>query len=195
MYDAIVLAGGAGRRLSGADKPAVQVGGRSLLDLVLDAVPDAGRTVVVGPVRPVGREVTWTVERLAGAGPVAAIGAGLALVQADAVVVLAADLPFVAPAVPRLLGALDGSGADVAALADASGQVNYLAAAWRGPALRAAVGAIGELPGAPVRALFGSATMITVTDRDGWGRDCDTWADLAAARRAIGDPTTGQERL
>ncbi|MZF89845.1 NTP transferase domain-containing protein, partial [Streptomyces sp. SID5643] len=33
-YDAVVLAGGAARRLGGADKPGVRVGGRPLLDRV-----------------------------------------------------------------------------------------------------------------------------------------------------------------
>ncbi|WP_438949006.1 NTP transferase domain-containing protein, partial [Streptomyces harbinensis] len=37
VFDAIVLAGGAARRLGGADKAAVTVGGRPLLDRVLDA--------------------------------------------------------------------------------------------------------------------------------------------------------------
>ncbi|MFE1500369.1 NTP transferase domain-containing protein, partial [Streptomyces albidoflavus] len=40
-YDAVVLAGGAARRLGGSDKPAVRVGGRPLLDRVLGACPDA----------------------------------------------------------------------------------------------------------------------------------------------------------
>ncbi|MGW0901366.1 NTP transferase domain-containing protein, partial [Streptomyces goshikiensis] len=40
-YDAIVLAGGAARRLGGVDKPALPVGARTLLDRVLDACPDA----------------------------------------------------------------------------------------------------------------------------------------------------------
>jgi molybdopterin-guanine dinucleotide biosynthesis protein A len=189
VYDAIVVAGGAARRLDGADKPALEVGGRSLLDLVLDAVSGAGRIVVVGPTRPVHRAVTWTLEQPVGGGPVAAIAAGLAEIRAGVVVVLAADLPFVAPAVPVLLSALDRSGVDVAALADPSGQVNYLAAAWRSAALRTAHAAAMEQGGSgvPVRALFGSATMITVTDRYGWGRDCDTWSDLAAARREIAE--------
>ncbi|MYS05028.1 NTP transferase domain-containing protein, partial [Streptomyces sp. SID6041] len=33
-HDAVVLAGGAARRLGGADKPGVRVGGRPLLDRV-----------------------------------------------------------------------------------------------------------------------------------------------------------------
>lgn len=47
-YDAIVLAGGAAKRLGGADKPGVRVGGRALLDRVLGACTGAGTTVVVG---------------------------------------------------------------------------------------------------------------------------------------------------
>ncbi|WP_198601894.1 NTP transferase domain-containing protein, partial [Streptomyces sp. MH60] len=36
-YDAVVLAGGAARRLGGADKPGLRVGARALLDRVLAA--------------------------------------------------------------------------------------------------------------------------------------------------------------
>lgn len=51
-YDAIVLAGGAAKRLGGADKPGIRVGGRALLDRVLAACADASTTVVVGGRRP-----------------------------------------------------------------------------------------------------------------------------------------------
>ncbi len=61
-YDVIVLAGGAAKRLGGADKPAVRVGGRALLDRVLAASSGAGTTVVVGGRRPTSRPVTWTRE-------------------------------------------------------------------------------------------------------------------------------------
>jgi len=52
VFDAIVLTGGAASRLGGADKPALEVGGTTLLERVLAAVADAGRIVVVGPARP-----------------------------------------------------------------------------------------------------------------------------------------------
>jgi len=51
-YDALVLAGGQARWLGGVDKMAIPLGGRDMLDRVLDAVPDADRVVVVGPPRP-----------------------------------------------------------------------------------------------------------------------------------------------
>ncbi|MFI8824284.1 DUF6457 domain-containing protein [Streptomyces sp. NPDC053431] len=76
-YDAIVLAGGAARRLGGADKPGVRVGGRALLDRVLAGCRDAGRTVVVAEPRGTARPVEWTREEPPGGGPVAALAAGL----------------------------------------------------------------------------------------------------------------------
>ncbi|MFB7377255.1 NTP transferase domain-containing protein, partial [Kitasatospora purpeofusca] len=54
-YDVIVPAGGAARRLGGADKPALTVGETTLLDRVLAACAGAGTTVVVGPARPATR--------------------------------------------------------------------------------------------------------------------------------------------
>lgn len=186
MYDAIVLAGGAARRLGGADKPGLEIAGTTLLDHVLAAVPDAGCVVVVGPPRPVTLPVTlpvtWCREQPPGAGPLAALAAGLVHIRAGTVLVLAADLPSIGPAVPRLLAALAGDG-DVAVLSDSNGRANYLAAAWRAAALRDAMATVGDPVGAPVRRLFDSAAMIRVPDPQGWGRDCDTWEELAVARR------------
>lgn len=181
MYDAIVLAGGTARRLGGVDKPALHVGGATLLDRVLAAAGDAQRIVVVGPRRPVARDVQWCREEPVGGGPVAAIAVGFGLTAADVVLVLAADLPWVAPAVPVLLAALaDGSG--VALLSDESGVVNHLAAAWRRDALAAVLRAVGDPNGAAVRSLVRAAGHVLVPDPGGWGRDCDTWDDLARAR-------------
>ncbi|MBM0207341.1 nucleotidyltransferase family protein, partial [Micromonospora sp. STR1s_5] len=47
-YAAVVLAGGAARRMGGVDKPALPVGGRPMRDRVLAAVTDATPRVVVG---------------------------------------------------------------------------------------------------------------------------------------------------
>ncbi|MET9433450.1 DUF6457 domain-containing protein [Streptomyces sp. NPDC006551] len=93
-YDAIVLAGGAARRLGGVDKPQVRVGGRALLDRVLGGCRGAGRTVVVGSRRETVRPVEWAGEEPPGGGPLAALGAGVRAVTAGTVLVLSADLPF-----------------------------------------------------------------------------------------------------
>ena len=76
-FDAIILAGGAGRRLGGRDKSALTVAGRPLLSRVLQAVIRARRVVVVGQVE-VPDGVGQVSEDPPGGGPVAGIAAGLA---------------------------------------------------------------------------------------------------------------------
>ncbi|PZS24994.1 MAG: molybdopterin-guanine dinucleotide biosynthesis protein [Pseudonocardiales bacterium] len=185
MFDAIVLAGGAAARLGGVDKPALEIGASSLLDRVLASVAGAGRIVVVGPVRPVAVAVIWCREDPAGGGPVAGLAAGLAQVQTDVVLSLAADLPWIAPAVPALVAALAQSAADCAALVDRDGRVNYLAAVWRRASLARALSAVGEPAGASMRSLVVGAALLEVPDEGGWGLDCDTWDDIDAARRQL----------
>ena len=103
-FDAVVLAGGQGRRLGGVRKPALDIGGRRLLDIALDAVAGAETTVVVGAALPTARTGEWIQETPAGGGPVAALAAAMPLVRSATVVVLAADLPFItAAAVDALL--------------------------------------------------------------------------------------------
>lgn len=187
-YDAIVLAGGAARRLGGADKPALHVGGRALLDRVLDACTDAGTTVVVGGRRPTSRPVRWTREDPPGAGPVAALDAGLRQTTAELVLVLSADLPFLDRATVRAL--LDSAGGDGALLRDPTGRDQPLVAAYRAEPLRREIALLatehGGLSGLPLRALTAELDLAKVTDTAPLASfDCDTWDDLAAARARI----------
>ena len=184
-FDAIVLAGGSSRRLGGVDKPALDVGGTTLLDRALAAVAAAARVVVVGPTRATARPVRWRQEQPPGGGPVAAIAAGIGEVSAEFVVVLAADLPSIAPAVPELLAALRASTGDAAVLVDASARANHLAAAWRTDRLRGVLATLGDPAGRPARALYAAADVHAVADPGGWGRDTDTWDDVADARRRL----------
>ncbi|MFF8591764.1 NTP transferase domain-containing protein [Streptomyces sp. NPDC015220] len=132
-----MLAGGAARRLGGADKPGVRVGGRALLDRVLAACADARTTVVVADPRPTARPVRWAREEPPGGGPLAALDAGLRHTTADHVVVLSADLPFLEPGTVRgLLTVLRAGHADGALLTDADGRDQPLVAAYRASALR-----------------------------------------------------------
>ncbi|WP_405868605.1 NTP transferase domain-containing protein [Streptomyces sp. NBC_01515] len=188
-HDAIVLAGGAARRLGGADKPGLRVGGRALLDRVLTACADAGTTVVVADPRPTVRPVRWAREEPPGAGPVAALDAGLRCTTAEAVVVLSADLPFLEVAtVRRLLTALRSSGAEGVLLTDADGRDQPLVAAYRASALRRELAALtdehGSLTGLPLRRLTGALELTRVPDPVA-SFDCDTWDDLATARARI----------
>ncbi|MGW0281818.1 NTP transferase domain-containing protein [Streptomyces sp. NPDC003236] len=188
-YDAVVLAGGAARRLSGADKPAVRVGGRALLDRVLTACAGAATTVVVAGARPTARPVRWAREEPSGGGPVAALAAGLRLTTAAYTVVLSADLPFLeAATLERLLAALRDTGADGALLTDAEGRDQPLVAAYRTAALRRELAALaagyGGLTGLPLRRLTGALELTRVPDPLA-SFDCDTWDDIADARARI----------
>lgn len=184
MFDAIVLAGGSARRLDGLDKPGLLVGDRTLLARAVDAVRDAAKVIVVGPVRDGVESVVWCLEEPAGGGPVAAIGAGVARVSSDVVLVLAADLPFVAGAVRPLLDAVAGPPIEAAVLVDPAGRRNHVAAAWRTEALRTRIDALDTVDGAAARTLFADAVVAEVTDTAGWGRDCDTWDDVVRARES-----------
>ncbi|AXH89822.1 molybdenum cofactor guanylyltransferase [Micromonospora aurantiaca] len=99
-YAAILLAGGAARRMGGVDKPARAVGGRPMLHRVLDAVADADQRIVVGSSGPLPTGVRTAREEPPGGGPVAATAAGLALLDpgTTTVAVLAADLPLLTTA-------------------------------------------------------------------------------------------------
>jgi len=185
-YDAILLTGGRAARMGRPGKPGLDVGGRPLAARVAAAVPDARRLVVVGPAYGVPAAVV-TREDPPGAGPVAAIAAGLAHVAAPYVAVLAADLPFLDEATVRALRA-DAAGRDVALLLDDAGRDQLLCAVWHTDALSAALRGLPAPAGAPVRALLARVARVarrTVSPGAGpppWF-DCDTPADLARARR------------
>jgi molybdopterin-guanine dinucleotide biosynthesis protein A len=146
----------------GRDKTAIVVGGRTLLDIARAALAGAGRTVVVGA----GHEV---VEDPPGSGPVAAVRAGLALVSAPVVVLLAADLPWVTTAAVEALVA-----AAPAVAVDGDGRDQHLLAAYPVDLLQAAVG------GSRMREVTETvAPQRVLLPGEPW-RDCDTPADLAA---------------
>jgi molybdopterin-guanine dinucleotide biosynthesis protein A len=188
-FDAVVLAGGGGRRLGGVDKGALLVAGRSLLDRVLLASAQARRTVVVGDRRPTVREVDWAREDPPGGGPLAGLAAGLAALaapeghRAGIVVVLATDLPRLTSAdVDRLRAALAADpGADAAAFVDPEGRAQPLAAAYRIEPIRDALAGVGPVPGKAVKLVFYQLAVVTVPDLGAAG-DCDTPDQLAAAR-------------
>ncbi|CAM5517533.1 NTP transferase domain-containing protein [Streptomyces purpurascens] len=188
-HDAVVLAGGAARRLGGADKPGVRVGGRALLDRVLAACDGARTTVVVAAPRPTARPVTWARENPPGGGPLAALDAGLRHTTADHVVVLSADLPFLEErTVGRLLGTLRGSAADGVLLTDPDGRDQPLVAAYRTRRLRETLALLAERHGGPhglpLRRLTAELDLTRISDPVA-SFDCDTWDDIASARARI----------
>ncbi|MEU0547204.1 NTP transferase domain-containing protein [Micromonospora sp. NPDC005979] len=210
-YAAVVLAGGAARRMGGADKPALPVGGRSMRDRVLAAVADATPRVLVGPADNLPNGVRVTREEPAGGGPVAATAAGLALLDPDTTLValLAADLPLLTraaiddllthltagagPAAGNLAVPQAGSDLDGVCFVDADGRRQSLCGVWRVGALRAGLARLaaergGSLDGAPVRALL-AGLAIREVPWSGEGPppwfDCDTDEDVRRAEEWV----------
>lgn len=181
---AIVLAGGGATRLGGIDKPGLDVGGRCLLDRVLDAVQPA-RVVVVGPRRRTRHPVTWARESPPGGGPAAAVAAGLPHVVGSHVAVLAADLPFLdRSSLVRLAAA--AAGRDGAMLVDADGRDQLLVGVWRTQALRDAFAGPTQDArlGVLLRGLDAARVTAGAGPRTPWF-DCDTPDDLATARGLV----------
>jgi molybdopterin-guanine dinucleotide biosynthesis protein A len=163
--------------MGGLDKVMVPFEGRSSLDRLLAAAPDAATVVVVGPARRSERTVTWCREEPPGGGPLAAVAAALPRTTSDAVIVAAGDMPMLGEVFGRLEATLAEHGdAEVAALVDADGVRQPLAAAYRRDALERLLSGLGEPANLPARLLLAGLSVIEVVG----GRaamDCDTWDD------------------
>ncbi|MGA8045128.1 MAG: NTP transferase domain-containing protein [Dermatophilaceae bacterium] len=202
-HDAVILAGGRATRLGGATKPLVEVAGRSLLQRALDAAAGADRIVVVGPV-PVPPGVLSTVEDPPFSGPAAGLAAGLAVLAGSAeptppraaqpspagpapwTLVLAADVPRAASAVPVLLSvAADDPPADGVCFHDAQSHPQWMLAVYRSASLRAAVATVITTD-LSMRRLLAPLTITTVPGDPSDIADCDTWQDVDAARAREG---------
>ena len=116
---AVVVAGGASRRLNHVPKASLSDGTSTLLDCALEAVAAASPRVVVGPESlPLPPEVLRTREDPPFSGPAAAIHAGLECIAADCersqipvpdwCLILGVDTPRIAPAVQQLITAARG---------------------------------------------------------------------------------------
>ena len=185
-YEAIVLAGGLGRRLGGADKAVLELASQSLLSRALNAVRGAEQITVVGPPRDLPAHIRSRSEDPPGGGPVAAVAAVIDLVETDVVVVLACDMPFVSAAdTGRLVEAVGDS--DAAMFRDAAGRRQFLAAAYRSAALQRAIGELGTVHGAAMRDVVSRLTVTDVTADPETTLDIDTWDDIARSREILED--------
>lgn len=116
---AVVVAGGASRRLNHVPKASLSDGTSTLLDCALEAVAAASPRVVVGPESlPLPPEVLRTREDPPFSGPAAAIHAGLECIATacersqapmpEWCLILGVDTPRIAPAVQQLIAAARG---------------------------------------------------------------------------------------
>lgn len=180
-WSAVVLAGGRGSRLDGADKAGIELGGRTLLTRSLDALADAAEVVVVGDPVPTQRPVTFVRESPAYGGPAAALLAGLDALLAPAayVAVAAVDMPYLTGGTWRRLVAA-AEGRDGSALVGPDGRRQLALVVATAPLLRARPDRELEHD-LPLWRLLGSLTLVDVAAADGEHRDIDTWADLRDA--------------
>ncbi|MUN06824.1 NTP transferase domain-containing protein [Agromyces luteolus] len=200
--------GGRAERLGGIAKGDLRVDGTTLLERVVAAagmarhrvvVGDAGATELPGDVVVVREEPPFS-------GPAAGVAAGVAALPprpgvagedaaagdaaADAVLLLAGDLPFVAEAIPPLLAAFvgaDAARADGAMIVDETGRAQYLTAVVRRAALDDAIAAAGRLEGASMRRLVAALRLVDVALPGRATMDVDTWADARAVGATAGE--------
>jgi len=157
---AIVLTGGTSRRF-GSDKSQALLSNYSLLDEILLALPLTLPVVVVGPdPGRATRPIVVTQEEPAFGGPVAGIAAGLEIVETELVIVMATDMPFVAPMLLRLIEEL-AEGFDVVMPVDAKGFRQPLSAIYRVESLRKALPILGDPRGQSMRNLV---TLLNVQE-------------------------------
>ena len=188
--DVIILAGGRGSRLGGVDKSALVYSGIPLRRHVLSSVRAAGRVVWVGEATAGLAGDAWpellvTREHPAFAGPAAALGAGLAALEDDPAsftLVLAADLPRAADAVPALLRAFERAGNGVLAVDD-TGRRQFLLGIYPSGQLRSEVrrhSLAGGLDGLPLRRLIDAIDVTEVPIDGALCADVDTAEDAAS---------------
>lgn len=201
--DVIVLAGGRGSRLGGVDKSALVYSGEPLRRHILSAVRPARRVVWVGESSPELAADAWPGLRVAReqpafAGPVAALACGLTALDDDPAaftLVLAADLPRAADAIPDLLLQFDRVRGGVLAV-DESGRRQYLLGVYPSQALRSQLRLLadaGPLNGIPLRRLVDSVDLTEVRIGDGLCADVDTVED--AVRHGIRVPVPLEREL
>lgn len=193
-FDAVLLAGGRASRVQGADKTGFTSGDATLLDRAVEASVGARTLVVVGlrdgRVPPAGALLTR--EEPARSGPVAALAAGLDVVEVAApwTLVLACDVPRAPEAVQALLaGDGDGERRDGLLAIDSDGRRQPLLGLYRTGALEtrlAALRADGPLTDLSLRRLLDGLDLLEVPVPDELCADVDTADDadrLGVVRR------------
>jgi molybdenum cofactor guanylyltransferase len=188
MAAAAVLAGGASRRM-GRDKATLAVGGVELASLVLAAAARvADPVVLVAPDGHPARRLAGPAVADPGQGPLAALAAALGALEAEHVLVLAADHPGLRVELLAHLVALS-EGAEAVACRRGPRLEPLVAVYRRVPALAAARARLaGPAGGRSLQGLLGDLRTLVV-EEPAWRRvdpdgrsfvDLDDPADLAA---------------
>lgn len=193
MLGAVILAGGHGRRMGGADKASLSAHGTRFIDRLLAQLPYGTPTVAVSPHRLGLPQVCET--PLYG-GPVAGIAVGAqALSHCSELALFAVDAPDSPQLLPHLRAALASSTADAVLTRAADGYLQPLCSLWHTPALRAQLESLPATRNMSVRRLIRGANFVEIQGT-GAERDYDTRAELLDlpmlsshfALRAHGEP-------
>lgn len=183
----VILAGGRGSRLGGADKARVRIDGATLLSRAIAAARDAGSAsvTIAGPAvaDETAADIAWAREDPPFTGPAAALVAVLTAADPgpEWTLVLACDLVRPDLAVRQLLRDLPLLPADTdgLCLADASGRPQWLTGIYRTGALRDAASALPDAGrDAAVRRLMDDLAIAAVRAEPEAIADIDTWDDL-----------------
>lgn len=163
--------------MGGRHKPALIIGGASIVDRAVAAAP--GRVVIAGSAEGLTLQgVDSAREDPPFAGPVAGVAAALSSLSAGTrtILLLAGDLPFLDP------GFLERLCAAAPAIArDEGGRDQYLCAAWPEEALRRRLIEVGPPDGMPMRRLYAGETFRTLHAPHGSLDDVDAPGDFADA--------------
>jgi molybdopterin-guanine dinucleotide biosynthesis protein A len=183
---ALVLAGGSARRMGGADKPLLELGGRQILARILDALATETQTIAISANGDAARFSVFGRPVLAdgdfvGQGPLAGVLAGLewaAALGATTLLSIPGDTPFVPAGLAAAL-------APAPSCAASQGRVHHLAALWP-VAARGALWTHLAAPGPRDVASFTASLHMRAVDFPCNSRDpffnVNTPADLATAR-------------
>jgi len=184
-FSVLVLSGGQARRL-GQDKASTVINGSTMLDRVLRDIPEEASIVIVGDApKNLKRKVIITREEPAGAGPLAALAAGLIHVVTSNFLLLATDMPFVGDLGTRLLEILEDSPIQIDAVVpiDESGKTQPLCAAYRTATVRGALARIGNYTNGSMKQLTAELQIRNYDQQNLWElSDVDTVENLEKAR-------------
>lgn len=143
----IVLTGGTSKRF-GSDKSQAKLGANSLLEILVSHLPEC-ELIIVGPKTAI--PAIYVHEEPIGAGPLAAIAAGMQEVTSDLVAIFATDMPFA----PLLLNDLTNSLKNDAILpVDAEQVPQPLSALYRADALRNSLNTYNNFENESVKGLL-----------------------------------------
>ncbi len=180
---AMILTGGSSSRF-GSNKSQAILGSRSLIENLLTGLPTEIEIVIVGPkVQDASRSVLYAREEPPGGGPVAAIHAGLKLIESEFVAIIATDMPFAHQIWGDLIANLPVIH-DATIPLDSAGVRQTLCALYRADSLRQAFVEIGEVHGQSMRnltRLLSVRELHVQPDRQRHLIDIDTHSDLQEA--------------